>query len=324
MAIRSRAPFAGRCSRSQRALPPEVVYDGTGPVPAVTSTGYGLGLFVVHDLEIGTVIGHSGGYPGYGSNMRWHPGSGLGVVALANARYARVSIPAADALRVLVRDGAATVRRVRPAPATERLRAAAEELLQDWDDRLADAVFAPNMDLDEPRERRRAEVARLHARLGALGPDDVPPASDSPAHLRWWLRGEHGRLRVELLATAEAAPRIQSLELLVVPEPAGALAGLAERVVGLLDEELPQWPDDMPLAPAVDRAALARGLRAAALLLGSSRVGRPIGGDGERRLVTEVIGARGRGELRLEVDADGTVMKALVAPARVAAPPEAP
>jgi hypothetical protein len=46
---------------------------------------------VLHDLVLGRVVGHGGGYPGFGSHMRWHPASGLGVVALANARYAPVA-----------------------------------------------------------------------------------------------------------------------------------------------------------------------------------------------------------------------------------------
>ena len=50
--------------------------------------GYGFGLGVIHDERFGTVVSHSGGLPGYGSNMRWLPGRRVGVVALANATYA--------------------------------------------------------------------------------------------------------------------------------------------------------------------------------------------------------------------------------------------
>ena len=50
--------------------------------------GYGFGHQVLHDDRFGTIVGHSGGLPGYGSNMRWLPGRRIGAVALANSTYA--------------------------------------------------------------------------------------------------------------------------------------------------------------------------------------------------------------------------------------------
>lgn len=307
-----------------RAFPPELLYDGGGGPPTLTAGGYGMGLFVLHDLEIGTTVGHGGGYPGFGSHMRWHPGSGLGVVALANARYAQVHGPVADALRTLVRSGATPTRRVRAAPGTERLREAADRLIVGWDDDLADAVFAPNMDLDEPRERRRAAVQDARERVGELGPDDEAATSDSPSHVRWRLRGERGRLRVGLLATAEPTPRIQALQIGAVPDPSPALASLAERIARLLDAGTPCWPGDLATAPGTDPVSLERGLRSAAILLGRVTIGRWVAGDGERELTAELRGERGPGELRLALDAEGAVVRAAVVPAPAAAPPEAP
>ena len=307
-----------------RAIPPELAWDGTDPRPRLVSGGYGMGLFVDHDLEIGTTVGHGGGYPGYGSHMRWHPGTGLGVVALANARYAQVHAPTAEALRALVRAGAAPVRRVRAAPATLDLRAAADRLLDAWEDDLADGLFAANMDLDEPRSRRRAEIEQARERLGPWASDDEDPTSDSPSHVRWRLRGERGRLRVGLLATADAAPRIQALRIFAVPDPSPALAAIAERVAGLLADDPPRWPDNLATAPGVEPSVLERGLRVASLLLGPVTVGLPLAGDGESTLTVEVHGERGRGELRLEIDEAGAVTRAVVVPAAAGAPREAP
>jgi CubicO group peptidase (beta-lactamase class C family) len=64
--------------------------------------GYGMGMFTDFDAELGHICGHSGGVPGYGSNMRWitgsEPGAALhsptlagsriGVIALGNTTYA--------------------------------------------------------------------------------------------------------------------------------------------------------------------------------------------------------------------------------------------
>jgi deoxyribose-phosphate aldolase len=83
----------------QTPLPPEVSWTSTNIAPTVLSAGYGMGLFISDDLSFGRVVGHGGGYPGFGSHMRWHPASGIGVVVLANSRYAPVQGLAKEALR---------------------------------------------------------------------------------------------------------------------------------------------------------------------------------------------------------------------------------
>ena len=60
--------------------------------------GYGFGLFVEEHPVRGRITSHSGGYPGFGSHMRWHPGTGIGVIVLANSTYAAASTLAAGLL----------------------------------------------------------------------------------------------------------------------------------------------------------------------------------------------------------------------------------
>lgn len=88
-----------------RAVPPA---RGTAAGHGPARVGYGYGLNVEHDPVWGTVVSHSGGYPGFGSHMRWHPGTGLGVVALTNARYVTGKAQATAALRTLLADAAGT------------------------------------------------------------------------------------------------------------------------------------------------------------------------------------------------------------------------
>ncbi len=77
---------------------------------------YGLGLFVDEDPALGRVVSHSGGYPGFGSNMRWHPASGLGVIALGNGTYAHMSSVAELVLRALLDRSAAVHVALAPVP----------------------------------------------------------------------------------------------------------------------------------------------------------------------------------------------------------------
>jgi hypothetical protein len=51
----------------------------------------------------GQIVQHGGGYPGFGSNMRWHPASGLGVIVLANSTYAAAPGLAGQMLIALLR-----------------------------------------------------------------------------------------------------------------------------------------------------------------------------------------------------------------------------
>src|SRR5262249_15005534 len=80
-----------RATRRGRQLP-QVALKRPAParLPGGNAAGavsYGFGLFV-EDHPRGLVVSHSGGYPGFGSNMRWHPGTGIGVIVLANSTYA--------------------------------------------------------------------------------------------------------------------------------------------------------------------------------------------------------------------------------------------
>ena len=71
----------------QRMIDPELTWTSVAELPTVVAMGYGFGTFVRSDMELGTVVAHSGGYPGFGSHMRWHPASGVGVVVLGNRTY---------------------------------------------------------------------------------------------------------------------------------------------------------------------------------------------------------------------------------------------
>jgi CubicO group peptidase (beta-lactamase class C family) len=286
----------------QRAFTPEAEAHHPGDAPRLTIGGYGFGLFVTQDPELGTMIGHGGGYPGFGSHMAWHPATGLGVIAFGNLRYAPVHGPARDALAALVRAGIAPRRRITVRHEVDALRPVVEGLLERWDDGVADEAFAMNMDLDQPRSDRRAAAARVVEGLGRLRPDaERRPSSDSPADVTWWLRGDSGSVRVSILVSPEPRPRIQRLDLRRVGDPSPALLALAERILDLAAGTDPTWPADLPLGD-IDRAELERALRAATPRLGALSLGFPVDGDGTTTATWELRGERQPGELRLRLD----------------------
>jgi serine-type D-Ala-D-Ala carboxypeptidase/endopeptidase len=291
--------------------------------PELDGGAYGFGLFVLDHLRWGRIVGHSGGYPGFGSNMRWHAPSGVGVIALANGRYAPASLLARDMLLALLEAEAVPSRRVRPNAPTLAARVAVEGLLDRWDDTVATELFAMNVELDEPLVNRQATIARLREVHGRLVADPAEaPVSHSPFHLEWWLRGERGRVRVEILLSPELPPRVQALNLTSVPEPPAALAAAAERIVAALtvpDGGAPAWPAELAIGPALDPAVLGRSLRATEARFGTVRLGSVIAGDGAKEATFRLDCARGHLDLALTRDpATGQLTKVRLRPERLA------
>jgi CubicO group peptidase (beta-lactamase class C family) len=286
-----------------RSIDPELTWVSAESPPSLIGGGYGYGLFVADDLRLGRVVGHGGGYPGFGSNMQWHPASGLGLVALGNARYAPMFRPVYEALAVLVDRLPERVRRIAPWPRTNEARTAVERLLDRWDDGEATRLFSMNVDLDIPLVRRRAAIEELRGVHGALEPDpSVEPETHSPAHLAWWMRGERGRVRVEMLMSPERPSRVQSLTLASVPEPPPALLEVAQRLAALLGTPGPVWPADLRLAPGLDGDAVARALRAAEARFGPVTLGDAVAVDEAGAVTWRLVGDRGEVELKLGID----------------------
>lgn len=289
----------------QRSFGAEVRASSPDMPAGVVAGGYGFGLVVYDDPDLGTVVTHSGGYPGFGSVMAWHPATGLGVIALGNLRYAPVTGPAVELLGGLVRGGHVPRRAVRPAPATERAREVVEGLIATWDDAVADGAFAMNLDLDELREDRRVAVAAVADALGPFLRDEARPAvSESAAHCRWWLRGARGWAQVEVLLTPEPEPRIQTLKVTAVGDPSDALVAAGEQLLEAAAAPAPAWPPSMvPAAGALDTAAVERALRAGGARFGRMTLGLPIAGDGAATTTWQLATERGgRATLKVTLD----------------------
>jgi CubicO group peptidase (beta-lactamase class C family) len=191
----------------------------------VVTSSYAFGLSTDDDQALGRFVSHSGGYPGYGSHMRWHPATGWGVVVLGNKTYAPCYRVGADVMNEIV---AATLADspLDPGaslwPRTREAMDVVESLLRSWDDAVADRWLAPNVDLDRPRTERVADFRRSGESLGDFTRSTRPVESPSPAQVRWWLEGASGLATADVLLTPERTPRIQSLRV-VLGETAAAL-----------------------------------------------------------------------------------------------------
>ena len=126
--------------------------------------GYGTGLNVIDDCELGRVVTHSGGYPGYGSNMVLLPEAGVGMFVFNNRTYAGAGLAQMKALLALRRAGAIPDR---AAPVAPGLEEAYLQATRAWvNGSLTDLPLADNVALDRDLARRERELAEIKQSAG--------------------------------------------------------------------------------------------------------------------------------------------------------------
>jgi CubicO group peptidase (beta-lactamase class C family) len=313
-------------SRRQMQLPQAVTGwrapDRIPGGPPAAPSYYGFGLFVDEDPAFGRVVSHSGGYPGFGSNMRWHSATGLAVIALGNGTYSPMHALAELVLRALLTPSASYHVALAPAsagsagsaalsaggPWSQTLAAAdsVDKLLRDWDDAAADALFTENVALDRPYQERLGDLALIRARIGAFTVDAGRPAeSDTPAHRRWWLAGERGTIAaaIQLNPERSAVRRVQSLTLAIPPAADSVLGRALATVTGWLNGGAAAWPESLPVAPEADSGLITRRLRMAAAWAGPVTPGAYQAGDGTGSVTVELVGEHATVTLSLLVNA---------------------
>lgn len=185
------------------------------------SYGYGFGLFVQQDRHGGSTVFHSGGYPGFSAHMRWNSTAARGIVSFENATYSGTKKPAAAALDLAVADAGTPVVADAPWPDTRRLQERANNLVHDWDNALAEEIFAENAALDVPFDERattiQSEIDRVGGLRGGTAQEMTIATGESPAHRVWFLPAARGLVRCEILVTPTVPAQIQTL--LVTGEP---------------------------------------------------------------------------------------------------------
>ena len=292
-------------------IPPALERDAAGRL-RVVSGGYCFGLVSQEDVTSGRAISHSGGYPGFGSHMRFHPATGIGIVALANGRYAPVWKPARDALERLVTRGAAR-RRQATEPARELTTALndVERLLDSWDDSIA-GRFALNVELDDPLERRRTEfdvLRKRHGRLRCSGELEC----ETPLRGRSWLAGERGgRVRATIALTPETPPRLQTIELESVADPSPAVSAAAASLLAAICSGGGLPPG---LACAREsKSSIAATIREAAAHLAPCKLVCAVRGDGGEQATFLAEAPASAFELTIALDASSRLRRVTIEP----------
>jgi CubicO group peptidase (beta-lactamase class C family) len=191
---------------------PATVTRGASGAVQLNAGGYGYGLRVSQTCDFNHIVAHSGGLPGFGSQMRWLPEYGVGLIGLGNRTYTGWNGVFNQALEVMQKTGALRPRMATPSAALIKARGDVSQLVMAWDDALADRVAAVNLFLDRSKDRRRREIAELRANVGACRVPDQFAFVENALRGTWTLECERGNLDVAVTLAPTMPPSVQFLD----------------------------------------------------------------------------------------------------------------
>jgi CubicO group peptidase (beta-lactamase class C family) len=177
--------------------------------PTAGGYGYGLGWSQNCDGMVG--VGHSGGLPGFGSQWRFLPEYGIGVIAYANLTYAGLGSVNAAVLDTLVAIGKLKPRTLPVSPILAQRKAELVTLLPDWKNAEQSGIFAENFFPDKSLDFRRKVVQELYAKAGNIRKvGELIPENQLRGH--FMLEGTKANIDVFFTLTPENPALIQQLD----------------------------------------------------------------------------------------------------------------
>lgn len=165
------------------------------PLHGPVATGYGFGLVIESVSGHGRMIGHSGGYPGFTSNMSWHEDSGLTVIVSTNGTHSAATKLTRQLLARLVAAGPREQQTSQPWTETARAVGALTALVSGGS--MPAELFADNTEADFPLASRSERLQQAFTSLGRFR-EATEPVYFRPSTARWQALFEHGLLDLEI------------------------------------------------------------------------------------------------------------------------------
>ena len=315
----------GRATRREMQLPQlAIVGWPTGSYPDASTLSYGFGLFVEEGPVFGTMVQHSGGYPGFGSQMRWHPATGTGAVVLGNGTYAHAGDLAAAILSdVLTQLRAGSGRDGRPGWPAGRSPATAARGRRPWPPaRTPTGCCSAGTTSSRPGCSPRTWPGTSRWTAGAR---PSPGSGSGSATSRRTRPGRPSSTRPRTAgggwpaSAARCRPRSRwprcrrrgssRCGLPCRPAPGSVVLRMLDALIGIINDAPAQWPAWLPAAADVDTAQLARRLRLATAWAGRCSAGAYRSGDGESTATVELDGESGKAVLAVSVDPDTEALR---------------
>ncbi len=177
---------------------------------------YAMGFSTVDDCDLGTFLTHSGGYPGYGSNVLLLPNEGIGVFAFANRTYAGPSSAVRLAALELKQAGLLTGRAMPVSDVLASFYAIARDVYAQASLKPAAGKLAMNFLLDHDAGNRERALADLKRTSGVCKTGTpVAPSGALRGEFRWVC--ENNDVQGRILLSPLAQPALQALEFEAIP-----------------------------------------------------------------------------------------------------------
>lgn len=173
-----------------------------------TISAYCYGLGWMKDCENKVYVGHSGGLPGFGSQWRFLPEYGIGIISFANLTYANAGAINLQVLDTIIKLAHLQPRQLPPSDILQQKSKALAILLPNWDDAEASHLFAANFFMDYQLDALRKEAMAIFADAGKiLKVNDVVPQNQLRGS--FIIETEKKNIEVSFTLTPENPPLIQ-------------------------------------------------------------------------------------------------------------------
>jgi serine-type D-Ala-D-Ala carboxypeptidase/endopeptidase len=182
-----------------------------GGAPCRQAGAYGMAWRVLDDCDVGRVVTHTGGYPGYGSVVMLLPDKGVGIYAFASRTYAAPSVAAFRALLALKAAGDLDDRKVPVSPGVAAGYDAARAIWKAGDVLAAKDRLAMNFLMDRDAPHWGVELDRLRGEVGECAAAEPITATTAMAGKFVWTCAR-GRIEGSLLLAPTPQPTIQELK----------------------------------------------------------------------------------------------------------------
>lgn len=185
------------------------------PCPDAGAYGYGFGWR--KNCDGVERISHSGGLPGFGSEYRFYPEYGIGVISFANLTYAGAGRGNAYVLDTLF---AIAKLKPRTLPVSDTLQLRTQQLvevLKSWNQDLEKKILAENFYLDLSRESWIKKSKSLWESIGEVKSID-PIVPENQLRGQFVIHGTKEDAEVFFTLTPERSPRIQMVEIELISD----------------------------------------------------------------------------------------------------------
>jgi CubicO group peptidase (beta-lactamase class C family) len=179
-------------------------------------SGYGYGLGYRQDCKGTVSVRHGGGLPGYGSEWRFYPEYGIGIVSLSNLTYGGLGRQNGQALDTLIQLTELKPMTLPPASILMKRQQEIVEVLSGWgDDKLS--IFAENFFMDQSLESWKKTSEETLSKIGKVVKVN-PIIPENQLRGTFVVEGEKGNIEIFFTLTPERNPLVQQLDLTVVPK----------------------------------------------------------------------------------------------------------